>query len=92
MSLATRKVTKIHKKVKIHWFRSPKNLLMFTNWMHREECMEMCPKYQRSRGVSFTDQGGMAELIDWARRISTDPDTGLYYEDDSYISFWLPFT
>ena len=57
-----KQVTKIHKKVKIHWFRSPTNLLMFTNWMHWEECMEMCPKYQRARGVSFSDQGGMEEL------------------------------
>ena len=73
------------------YFRSPTILLMFTNWMHWEVCMEMCPKYQRAHGVSFSDQGGMEELIDWARSISTDPDTGLYYEDDSYISFWLPF-
>ena len=59
-------------------------LIMFTNWMHWQECMDMCPKYQGAHGVTFSDQRGMQELIDWAFKVSTDPQTGQFYEDDGY--------
>ena len=69
---------------------SSTSLLMFSSWLHWQDCMDTCPKYNYASPVTFTDEERMGELVDWAYKVTTDKETGLRL-DGSFLSFWLAF-
>ena len=55
------------------------------------KCMDTCPKYNRARVPSFTDQEELEELLQWISDIAIDPASGTTYADAYTPAIWIPY-
>ena len=55
------------------------------------QCMATCPKYNRARVPSFSDQAEFAEVFTWVYNTTINPVTKALYPDAFTQSLWLPF-
>ena len=73
-------------------FRSGMSRIKFN--VHSPEwsqCMATCPKYNRARVPSFSDQEEFEEVFTWVYNTTINPVTKTLYPDAFTQSLWLPF-
>ena len=74
------------------FFRSGMSRIKFN--VHSPEwsqCMATCPKYNRARVPSFSDQAEFEEVFTWVYNTTINPVTKTLYPDAFTQSLWLPF-